>query len=140
MNDIHDDVIAAFADGEPVDPARLTAALSEAQGREHLIDLLVLRGLVGGAEAKPEPKKTSEVFLRFPKKDLRGLFGAAALVTIGVIGGFVAGHQLAGTRTQPPATTAANVAPQIVPASAPTPTRVIRLENGVDWNERGGGN
>lgn len=46
MNEIHD-VIEAFADGEPVDPARLTQALSEAEGREHLIDLLVLRGLVG---------------------------------------------------------------------------------------------
>jgi hypothetical protein len=55
------------------------------------------------------------------------------------MGGFVAGQRLAPSRAPAPTTTAANMAPQIVPLSAPSPTRVIRLENGVDWNERGGG-
>lgn len=138
MNDIHE-VIEAFADGEPVDPPRLLAALAEPSGREHLLDLLALRSLVGGPVSENE--KTSEVFLRFWKRDLRGLFATAALVGIGVLAGFVAGQRLPGARPAEPAAVAVtNTAPKIVPVSAPVPTRVIRLENGVDWTERGGGN
>ena len=143
MSDITD-VIAAFADGEPVDPAGLTDALSQAEGREHLIDLLALRDLVGDPDVGARKEKTSEVFIENRRRasvfGIRRILATAALVVLGVIGGFLAGHRLAASPGPGPATTAANTAPQIVPVSAPSPTRIIRLENGVDWNERGGGN
>jgi hypothetical protein len=149
MNDIHA-VIEAFADGEPVEPARLTHALSEPAGREHLIDLLALRGLVGGHEtenrhresvfpARAENRLPVSVFSRRGRSRLRAVLATAALVAVGALGGFVAGHRLAGTGASGPAVTAVNTPPRVVPVSAPPPTRVIHLENGVDWNERGGG-
>src|SRR5262249_23670367 len=50
MNPLHD-VIAEFADGEAVDPNALKQALAEAEGRDHLIDVLVLRGMIGAPMA-----------------------------------------------------------------------------------------
>ena len=50
MSDVHD-VIEAFIDGEYVDPPLLKQALSEEAGRDLLVDLLVLRGLVAGQPA-----------------------------------------------------------------------------------------
>jgi hypothetical protein len=127
------DVIAAFADGELVEPARLLAALAEASGREHLVDLLVLRGLMGGS---PNVRPVLGTAPAAPARGVRYL-AMAALVGIAVAGGFVAGQQRA---TPAPAGKApAALAPATAP-SAPAPTRVIRLENGVNWNERVGGN
>jgi hypothetical protein len=134
MTDIHA-VIAAFADGEPVDPAELTRALSEADGREHLIDLLVLRGLVGGQSASRPALMAPPA--RPAVSRLRWLSAAAALAGVCVLGGYLAGL---GSAAAPPATpAAATTRPAAIPVSAPAPTRVIRLEKGVDWNERGGG-
>ena len=48
------DVIEAFADGEAVEPDRLKAALANEAARDHLVDVLLLRGLVGaGLSQKP---------------------------------------------------------------------------------------
>jgi len=143
MSEVHA-TIEAFADGEPVDSAQLLAALAAPEGREHLVDLLALRGLIGGQE--PENRCRASVF--GPAAENRrpaSVFGfgrllaTAALVALGVLGGFMAGQRLAGLRASQPAATAANAPAQLAPMSAPQPTRVIQLENGVDWNEHGGG-
>jgi hypothetical protein len=127
------EVIAAFADGEPVDPKELTEALSYPAGREHLIDLLVLRGLVGGQSiTRPVP-----IPARRSASHIRRLAVAASLAAISVLGGYVLGHRTTDLSRPPNAVTGA--APDVVPVSAPAPTRIIRLENGVDWNERTGG-
>jgi hypothetical protein len=149
----YQDVIAEFVDSEPVDAQALGDALARPEGRAYLIDLLVLRGLVGDARAiggRPanatgsrtanvagglQPAGTSKHATRW--------LSIAAFLTMGVAGGFLAArlmfmrgevNQINDAR--PPAETA-------MPAStvtAPAPTHVIRMEKGVDWNERSGGN
>lgn len=128
MSEIHD-CIAAFADGERVDPEGLDRALADAEGRAYLIDLLVLRGLFGhrSAPAVPAmPSRTSR-FGRLP--------AVAALVVVSVLGGYIAGRQ---TGDRPPAAPTGPLTAQSE-VTAPAPTQVIRLEPGVDWNERKGG-
>ena len=137
MNDSHD-LIAAFADGEPVPAIDLKAALAGEDGRDYLIDLLALRGLVN--DVKPAGASAS-THLR--SASARGsssriswrLLSAAALVIVSVTGGYTAGR-ITTQRAQEARVVAA------VPASitAPAPTHVIRMENGVNWNERAGGN
>ena len=137
----HRDVIAAFVDNEPVGAAELGEALASADGREYLIDVLVLRGLVGDVRPSVapglQPRASSE------RGRGRGLWltAAAAVLVAGVTGGFFAGR---GTLTNdgPVNPTAATA---VMPAgsgtsAAPAPTHVIRMEKGVDWNERSGGN
>jgi hypothetical protein len=143
------DVIAAFADGELVAGDELDAALADAAGRAYLIDILALRGLVDirradhlrqgyGGPPKLEATGTSVAGgLQPAAKRTLWLSSVAALVVAGVAGGYIAGRQQnpvnnavrdAGT------TSVATVIP------APAPTHVIRMENGVNWNEKAGGN
>lgn len=128
MSEIHA-CIAAFADGEPVDPERLDRALADAEGRAYLIDLLVLRGLYARRDAVSAPDA------RARNARLRWLPVVAALVVVSVLGGYLAGRQT-GDRA-PAAPTGPLTAQSEV--TAPAPTQVIRLEPGVDWNERKGG-
>ena len=132
------DVIAAFADGEHVASDALRAALADETGREYLIDVLALRGLVTEAPGSrtvlnpPAPRTTG----------WRGLAVAAMLVA-GVAGGFLMGRQSPVVPAQspafPPMVTAQATPPELhIPA--PAPTRVIKLETGKSWNERTGGN
>ena len=138
MDDVRD-VIEAFADGEAVEPARLKAALADSDGRDHLIDLLVLRNLVGG-QPLARPVVATPAAALAPSRQVftwtRWLSAAAAVAIVSVVAGYVAGART----TAPPAVAAPAVA--IAPASpaAPLPTQVIRLRNGVDWNEKAGGN
>lgn len=142
MMDI-DAVIDAFADGEPVDPGALDAALAQHDGRARLIDLLVLRGFVNGPGLTP---------LAAPAPSMRVThswrwMSIAALVAIAAsVGGYVAGSRAAGAAGAPGAAgalgalgaTGALGAPGAMGA-APAPTRVIRFEPGVDWTEHVGG-
>jgi len=127
MSDVHD-VVEAFIDGEYVDPAQLKVALADESGRDLLIDLLVLRGLVAG-QAALRPAAT-DAPARSRVSRLRLVTAAAGIAGLGLLGGY-----LAGTRHPAPATapTAATGTP------APAPTHIIRLENGIDWNEKVGG-
>ena len=154
----YQDVIAEFVDSEPVEAQALGDALARPEGRAYLIDLLVLRGLVSDARAiGGRPANATNVAGGPGARGLGagGLQAAgssrpptrwlsiAALLTMGVAGGFLAArlmfmrgevNQINDAR--PPAETA-------MPAStvtAPAPTHVIRMEKGVDWNERSGGN
>ena len=134
MSEIHD-CVSAFADGEPVDPEQLDRALADAEGRAYLIDLLVLRGLYGRRApltAIPDVPGPSARPTR-----LRWVPAAAAVVALSVLGGYVAGRQ-SGERAQAPDLGPLRTQTEIT-VTAPAPTQVIRLEPGVDWSERGGG-
>ena len=126
------DVIEAFADGEPVDRSALEAALADPAGREHLLDVLALRALVGGAAiAHPAalPVATSPAPARAAWA--RWIPLAAGIALIGGITGYVAGAR----------TTDASLSTETTMTSpAPAPTKVIQLRNGVDWTEHAGGN
>ena len=128
MNDIHA-IIEAFADNEPVDPGRLKDALAAPEGRDYLVDLLVLRGFVrGGAPAgMPAVAGPAPGGLR-----TRWLSVAAAAVAISLAGGYYAG-QLAAPVAR------GNQADAAIDTSAPAPTRVIKLEDSADWIDRVGG-
>jgi len=135
----HLDVIAAFADGEHVEGDALKAALADEAGREYLVDLLALRGLVSEAPASRaaaiEPPRRSPAWRLLP---------IAALLVAGVSGGIAIGRQTAGSITPAAAPPAPVVTAQAIPPElripAPAPTRVIKLETGTSWNERSGGN
>lgn len=125
------DVIAAFADGEAVSAPELSAALAHEDARAYLIDVLALRSLVDGRPQLPVVSAVPQARSR-----VRWVTAAAALVVAGVAGGYSAGRHAV--------TPAANVSRSEVvapaPAGAPAPTHVFRMENGVNWNERTGGN
>jgi hypothetical protein len=127
MSDVHD-VIEAFIDGEYVDPPLLKQALSEEAGRDLLVDLLVLRGLVAG---QPATRAAAADAPRSRSSWLRLVAAAACIAAVGVLGGY-----LAGLRHTPEV---ARPAPVIGAPAAPAPTHIIRLENGIDWNEKVGG-
>jgi hypothetical protein len=135
----HLDVIAAFADGEHVEGDALKAALADEAGRDYLVDLLALRGLVSEAPASRaaaiEPPRRSPAWRLLP---------IAALLVAGVSGGIAIGRQTTGSITPEPAPPAPVVTAQAIPPElripAPAPTRVIKLETGTSWNERSGGN
>jgi hypothetical protein len=59
------DVIAAFADGESVSAAELSAALAHEDARTYLVDVLALRSLLDGRPQLPVvsvvPSKRSRV-------------------------------------------------------------------------------
>jgi hypothetical protein len=143
MSEWHD-VIEAFADGERVDVTTLRAALAEPAGRDHLIDVLALRGLVAGSHAFGLHGAPAVPAAAPPARRL-GVrrWSAAAAVLLVAAGAYVAGlrqgeNDLRGQR--PPRSATSEVISTVAPpVSAPTPTRVFRLEPGVDWNERRGG-
>lgn len=128
------EVIAAFADGEPVAACELKSALADEDGRDYLIDVLALRGLVGDAKPGAVPfwsaAASGSVFPR--RRHQLPAIAAAALVVVSVAAGYAAGS-LADER---PVATDVVMAPV---TAAPAPTHVIRMENGVNWNERAGG-
>jgi hypothetical protein len=131
------DVIAAFADGEHVDATALKTALADEAGREYLIDVLALRGLVSEAPA-------SRAAAAPPARSNGWRLAVAAMLVGGVAGGFALGRQLPVTTTAPLETAPPMVTAQATPPElripAPAPTRVIKLETGTSWNERSGGN
>jgi hypothetical protein len=134
LND-HHQLIEAFADGEPVDPTALADALASRDAREHLADVLTLRGLVGGHTATWTPV----VVEAHPVARGRWLAAIAATLVAGLIGGFAAGRQSGPAATAAPPVAITSSDP--TPGAVPVPTHIIRLEPGVDWSERGtGGN
>jgi hypothetical protein len=133
MSEIHD-CVAAFADGEPVDPELLDRALTDADGRAYLIDLLVLRRLYG--KRAPIMAIPDVPDIARPKRSFRWIPAVAAVVVLSVMGGYMAGRQVSAP---PTASSDALRSQNEMTVTAPTPTQVIRLEPGVDWSERGGG-
>jgi hypothetical protein len=121
------DIIDAFVDGEPVDPAGLKRALADADGRDYLVDAWLLRNVVQDEMAQEaSAPRAARPAARRP------WLIAAALAAVCLVGGYVAGTRFPGRPGSPPPTAAA---PQIEAAAppapsfpAPLPTRVIRLE------------
>lgn len=136
----YQDVIAGFVDNEAIEAEALGSALARPEGREYLLDLLVLRGLVGGAQFAGARAATASTTLQAATTPRpRGFWLAlAAFLAAGVAAGFLAGRL--GFMRAPVNDGGAiddKVSSEI---SAPAPTHVIRMEKGVDWNEKSGGN
>jgi len=124
--------IDAFADGETVDPVTLKEALATSDGRDYLVDVLVLRRFVlheGTQGRSPWVAPIATVARR------RWWPAAAVLAGIGVLGGYYAGRQMAPASALP----ATEVAAPIAAPRAPEPTRVIKLDESADWTDRSGG-
>ncbi len=120
------DTIAAFLDGERIDPVALKRALAISAGRDYLTELVAMRELVAGPAAVAAPIATT------PSRSFswRGLAAAAALaLTIGVAG-YAAGT-VSAERKLSAAREAAN--------KAPIPTREIPPDSGTVWTETSGG-
>jgi hypothetical protein len=144
-----EEIIAAFVDDERVDADALGRALSKPEGREYLLDLLALRELVSDRAAhdvasgfsRTEPAATAAA----PRVSRRWLAAAAGLLVATGLAGYGVGQRVAnGTApksvVQPVQPAPASNEPQTVELlTPPAPTRVIQLEAGKDWQERGGG-
>lgn len=121
------EIIAAFVDGERVDPNALKQALGTAEGRDYLVDLAALRELVD---------RETTVLVTAPPRQRRLLswVGAAAAVAVLATGSYFLGQRSATAERHvsdgPVATTT---------DTPPAPTRVIQLEPGVNWTESSGG-
>jgi hypothetical protein len=130
------DVIASFVDGERVDASQLAAALADADGRQYLVDVLALRDLVETQSLAAAPVTAR----RSPGTAARWLWGAAAASAVLIAGaaGYATGaRQAERTTVVSPGIAAAVRADIRLPA--PAPTRVIKLESGVNWHEEIGG-
>ncbi len=120
-------VIEAFIDGERVDPGALKQALGDPAARDHLVDLLMLRGAVAdvtatGWSAAHRPWE--------PRSRLRWVAAAAAVIV-----SLTAGY-MAGQRTLVPPVEASSIVVQVDSAPPPpAPTQVITLRPGVNWTE-----
>lgn len=144
MDNQHD-IIDALLDGERVAPEALKRALSVAAGRDYFVDTLALRDAV--AETSPLVHSAASPAAGQPASSWRRRIqwpAAVAVLLVSLAAGFAAGYRSAGIWTgqgatpaqQVPATRPATLPPALV---APAPTRVIRLEPGVDWKEGVGG-
>ena len=99
------ELIAAFVDGERVDPDALKLALCDPAGRDYLVDLVALRQVVQASEpasvARARPRSSR---LRWAAA------AAAAIALAGTV--YVTSSQ----SDRPPA-----------------PDRVVKLDRGLDW-------
>lgn len=134
MSEIHD-VVAAFADGERVNVDGLERALATPEGRDYLIELLALREVTVGQAAVGSNLAAPT---RRQPRNHRLLAAAAAVICLSAIAGYAVGsHTARSAVPAAPSSQFADSAPANV--APPEPTRVIRLEPGVDWHERDGG-
>ena len=125
------EVIDAFMDGELVRPSDLKAALSVPECRDHLVDVLVLRGLLGAQLVSGSVASPPDAPVVRRRNWSRWTPAAAVVALIGGITGYVAGaRSTMPTPTREPASVA---------SPAPVPTEVIQLRAGVDWTEKVGG-
>jgi len=133
------EVIDAFVDGERVDPQELERALSERQGRDYMIAAWLLRESV-------QDEIALEPIAAMPAPSARRWVSrvmVAAVAAFCLASGYLVGHRMAGPGTpepgaSPSVTNTIAPAPKTTPM-APAPTRVIRLQPGVDWKEGTGG-
>jgi len=129
------EVISAFVDGERVDPDALGTALALAEGRAYLVDLLRLREAV--ADAEPPPASAL-----LPGRPWRGAIRPMAAATVALIalaGGYVAGQRGRVQAGQEPGVRTPEILVQSSAPAPPKPTRVIKLEPGVNWIDGTGG-
>jgi hypothetical protein len=121
-------VVAALADGEPVDAAALKGALGDPAVREYLVDLIALRQSVGTMSGPPmQWRERRSVLSRL------GWMAAAAAVIVSLTAGYVAGQRTVQAAPAPSVETFVDFSGS---ASAPKPTRVVPLRPGVNWTEK----
>jgi len=122
-------VVAALADGEPVEAEALKTALDDPAVREYLVDLIVLRRSVGSmSELPPMQWRERRSFL-----SRAGWMAAAAAIAMSLAGGYVAGQRTVEAAPAPSVETFVDFSAS---ASAPKPTRVVPLQPGVNWTEK----
>jgi hypothetical protein len=122
-------VVAALADGEPVDPDALRAALDDPAVREYLVDLIALRRSVGTmSELSPVQWRERRSF-----RSRVGWMAAAAALAMSLTAGYVTG-QRAGVA----APTVETFIDLGASSPAPKPTRIVPLRPGVNWTEQAG--
>jgi hypothetical protein len=125
----YEQTIAAFIDGEPVAVERLRDALTRPGGREHLIDLIVLRQLV---VSEPTGARCSSAFAPPARRGVWRPLAMAAALVLAVIGGY-----FAGSRAVRESGVAVVEAPQHA-AAPPKPTVVVTVERWQDTQKGGG--
>ena len=128
-NHINEQTIAAFIDGEPVAAGPLCEALALPEGREYLIDLVALRGLIVSDSMGAASASAGVSASRGGR--WRALAMAAALL-LALLGGY-----FAGTRTALESGVSVVQAPRVSDAP-PTPTVVITVERWQDTQKGGG--
>jgi hypothetical protein len=139
MTDVHD-VIAAFADGEPVDPHALKAALAMPDGRDYLVDVLALRGLVSGRGVSVARASSASAAMRRATSSPARWMPAAAILFVSLLSGFAVGWRTASRGADSAPAVERVIDLPASPVAAPEPTQVIRFQSGVDWKESAGGN
>ncbi len=136
-NDTHDDqpneasclIVAALADGEPVDAAALRLALADPAVREYLIEIVGLRQSVK-THTDLLPVHWRE---RRPVRSRVAWITAAAAVVISLTAGYLAGQRTVQAAPAPNVETVVDFTGR---AAAPKPTRVVTLRPGVNWTEK----
>jgi len=117
------EILSAFVDGEPVEPAALASALAVPGAREALIDFVRLRA------AFADDRQPSDAFAQGMRGRLAGrrspwnarplrLAAAAALLALAGVGALDIGRRFR---------------PAPSPDEPPSASRVLRYEPGVDW-------
>jgi len=125
------DLIEQFADGEPVAPDALMAALATEDGREHLRGILELRALMSEA---PAIAATSGGAAHAARWNTPLRIAAAALIAVSA----AAGGYLAGTR-QAAVGAGTETAQHVEQMAPPAPTTVIKLDATHGWRDQSGG-
>lgn len=109
------DVISAFLDDEPFEPQALAEALADPDGREVLIDFVLLRHAVQLDESAVSAPHAPPLGI---KKPLR--WAAAAALVVALVGGYELGQRESTDDSPGP----------------PAPTRVVQSDTA--WQELGG--
>src|SRR5262245_57162199 len=113
-------VVAALADGEPVDPATLKVALDDPAVREYLVDLVALRqSVVTMSEQMPVQWRERRTFL-----SRVGWMAAAAAIVVSLTAGYFAGQRTVQAAPAPSVETFVTIGST---AAAPQPTRIVTL-------------
>lgn len=121
------DTVAAFIDGERIDPIALKRALSTEEGRDYLVELVAMRELIAGPAAPVATIAASPT----RSSSWRNLAAAAAVALTVGIAGYAAGHFTAQRKI---------AAEREATNKAPAPTREVPPEAGTTWIETSGGN
>jgi hypothetical protein len=120
--DQHLETIGAFFDGERVDADALRAALAIEEGRAYLVELAAMRELVAMPPVTVTAASPGRNAVPGTAWSARYLLAAAALVVIVGAGGFALGSSKASAQTAKA-------------SSAPEPTKILKLEPGVNWKD-----
>ena len=125
--------VAAFLDGEPVDTAALKRSLATPEGRDYLVDLLVLRQSVARmapiAVVRPTPR---------PERSIRRWAVAAAVLLLASAASYAIGARARFVAPAGAARSSIEAVIDLPPSAAPKPTQIIRLEPGTNWHSSGG--